>query len=145
MPAVGGLWFLHMSTVTAVVIVQRQGHQGVIWIEGTSFHVVEKFEGVWLRLSEDVVCFAPPSPLFLLLCVIIRKCCKRITLVTLATIAHIFAGVYLTCLSSCSCSFCHIFTGKSFVFVCATCGEAIGDGIMLELHQMGESIPLAFD
>ena len=57
MPAVGGLWFLHMSTVTAVVIVQRQGRQGVFWIEGTSFHVVEKFEGVWLRLSEDDVCF----------------------------------------------------------------------------------------
>ena len=105
---------------------KRQGHQEVGLIEGMIFHVVGKFEGVWLRLSEDVVCFAPPSPLFLLLCVIIRKCCKRITLVTLATIAHIFAGVYLTCLSSCSCSFCHIFTGKSFVFVCATCGEAIG-------------------
>jgi hypothetical protein len=44
--------------------VQRQGHQGLGWIEGTLFHVVGKFEGVWLRVSEDVVYFAPPPPYF---------------------------------------------------------------------------------
>jgi hypothetical protein len=61
-PPLGGL--CTMSTVTAVVIVQRQGRQGLVWIEGTLFHVVRKFEGAWLRLSEDVVYFAPPPTCF---------------------------------------------------------------------------------
>ena len=40
-----------------------------------------------------------------------NKCCKRISLVKLANIAHVFTGVYLTCLSSYSCCFRHLFAG----------------------------------
>ena len=55
------------------------------------------------------MCVLPP--LFLRVFVKICKCCKRISLVKLANIAHVFTGVYLTCLSSYSCCFCHLFAG----------------------------------
>ena len=81
-------FFLKLS-----VTVRRQGHKGVGQIEETWLQVVGKFEGVQLRVSEDVVCFAPPRPLFLRVSVKIRKCCKRISLVKLANIAHVFTSV----------------------------------------------------
>jgi hypothetical protein len=57
------------------------------------------------------------------------KCYKRRTFVTLATIAHIFAGVDLTYQSVCSCCFCGLFAGESFFWGGTMCGEAIVTGV----------------
>lgn len=76
-------------------------------------------------MREVFVCFAPPSLLFFDLFVMTSKCCKRITLETVAPIAQIFAGVFVTFISSYSCRSCWLFAGERFFFFGLKCREAI--------------------
>ena len=68
--------------------------------EQTLFCEALKFKGVWLRLREVFVCFAPPSLLLFVLFGMTSNCCKSIALETVAPIAQIFAGVFVTCIPS---------------------------------------------